>query len=318
VGRVRALVRQYPTTTFFLLTFLITWAVWVPKVLAPDSFAGILALFGTYGPAAAAVIVAATVGSLHDLGARLVRWRVGWRWYVVVLLGPAVFYAAVAALHAGFGWLGELAQPNALRVSLVSLVPLFLALVLTDGLGEETGWRGFALPRLLQRTSRLPASLVLGVIWALWHLPLFWTVGKDAYGGLFVIMLVELPAMSVLYTWVFQHTAGSALLAILFHGSGNVFGVSAAYADTVRSALVVLLLKWVLAGAVAVYWLRQRHAASVGTALRQVRHGPDTAGADRRPRSSWVGGAELIALPVVALTRRRRPLDPRPNPSQRV
>jgi hypothetical protein len=62
VGRVRALVLQYPTTTFFLLTFLITWAVWVPNVLAPDSFAGILALFGTYGPAAAAVIVAAIVG----------------------------------------------------------------------------------------------------------------------------------------------------------------------------------------------------------------------------------------------------------------
>jgi CAAX protease family protein len=90
---------------------------------APYSFAGTLALFWTYGPAAAAVIVAAIVGSLSDLGARLVRWRVGWQWYVVVLLGPAAFYAAVTVLHAVFGWAGELGQPNALRVSLVSLVP---------------------------------------------------------------------------------------------------------------------------------------------------------------------------------------------------
>jgi hypothetical protein len=74
---VRALIRQHSTTTFFLFTFLITWAVWVPNVLAPDSFVGTLAAYWTYMPAVAAVIVAATVGSLRDLGARLVRWRVG-------------------------------------------------------------------------------------------------------------------------------------------------------------------------------------------------------------------------------------------------
>jgi uncharacterized protein len=261
VGRIRALVRHYPTITFFLLTFLITWAVWVPNALAPDSFAGTLAWFWTYGPAAAAVIVAAIAGSLRDLGARLVRWRVGWRWYAVVLLGPAAFYAAVAALHAGFGWSGEFAQPDALRASLASFVPLFLLFALTDGLGEEPGWRGFALPRLLGRTSRLNASLLLGVVWAVYHLPLFWTVGSAKYGEPFLVLLVELPAISVLYTWVFEHTAGSALLAILFHASGSawssVFTVSADGADSLRSTLVILLLKWVLAAAVAVSWLRQ-------------------------------------------------------------
>ena len=263
VGPVRALVGKYPTTTFLLFTFLITWAVWVPNVLAPESLAGTLAWFWTYGPAAAAVIVAAIAGSLRELGARLVRWRVGWRWYAVVLLGPAAFYAAVAALHAGFGWTGKLAQPDVLRVSLASLVPLFLLFALTDGLGEEPGWRGFALPRLLERTSRLNASLLIGVVWAVYHLPLFWTVGRPLYGQPFLILLVELPAMSVLYTWVFQHTAGSALLAILFHASGSawwsvfVATVSAAEADSLRSILIVVLLKWLLAAAVAVSWLRQ-------------------------------------------------------------
>jgi len=264
-GRVRALVQRYPTTVFVVLAFLITWAVWVPNVLAPHSFAGTLAPFWTYGPAAAAVIVAATMGGLRDLGARLMRWRVGWLWYAIVLLGPAAFYAVVAALHAGFGWSGELGQPNALRVGLASLVPFFLLLAVTDGLGEETGWRGFALPRLLERTGRLPASLAIGLVWALWHLPLFWTAGRPLYGEPFVIMLVELPAMSVLYTWVLQHTAGSTLLAVFFHASWNLFAVSAVEAETMRSALVILLLKCVLAEAVAVHWLRPAHTAPVGT-----------------------------------------------------
>jgi hypothetical protein len=267
-GGLRAIVRRYPTTTFFLLAFVITWAVWVPNVLAPDSLAGALAPFWTYGPATAAVIVAALTGTLRDLGARLVRWRVGWRWYAVVLLGPAAFYATVVAFHAAFGWSTGLDQPLAVRAGLSGVLPWFLTLVLTDGLGEETGWRGFALPRLLRRTGPILASLALGVVWALWHLPLLWTPENMHFGESFVFMLVELPAMSVLYTWLFQHTAGSALLAILLHASGSVAvitlaTVSAIETDTARFAVVVLLLKWVLAGAVAVSWLRHSGTADV-------------------------------------------------------
>ena len=115
-------------------------------------------------------------------------------------------------------------------------------LVLSDGLGEEPGWRGFALPRLLERTGPMPASLVLGVVWALYHLPLFWT--NQGYAQPFVIMLVELPAMAVLYIWLFQHTAGSALLAILLHASANLFMVGAVGQNPVRSAVLLLLLRW--------------------------------------------------------------------------
>jgi membrane protease YdiL (CAAX protease family) len=269
-GGVRTIVRRYPTTTFFLLAFIITWAVWVPNVLAPESGAGTLAPFWSYGPATAAVIVAALTGTLRDLGARLVRWRVGWQWYAVVLLGPAAFCVTLAALYAVFGWSAELDAPNARGEGLIGLLPLFLALVLTDGLGEETGWRGFALPRMVERAGPIVASLVLGVLWALWHLPLFWTAGNPNYGESFVIMLIGLPAISVLYTWLFQHTAGSALLAILFHASGSVAvitlpAVSAVEAGTVRFAVVDLALKWVLAGAVGVYWMRRSRTADLVT-----------------------------------------------------
>jgi membrane protease YdiL (CAAX protease family) len=77
-----------------------------------------------------------------------------------------------------FGSSDDLASPNVVGV-VSGMLPFFVVLVLTDGLGEETGWRGFALPRLLDRTGPLPASLLLGVMWAVWHLPLFWTVGNQ-------------------------------------------------------------------------------------------------------------------------------------------
>jgi uncharacterized protein len=263
-GRLRATARRYPTSTFFVLTFLITWGLWVPRILAPDSLADPIADLGTYGPAIAAVIAAALTGNLRDLGARLVRWRVGWQWYALVLLGPAAFYAVLVALAAALGSSDDLAQPNVFQV-VSGLAPFFVVLLLTDGFGEETGWRGFALPRLLARTGPLPASLLLGVVWAAWHLPLFWTVGNRNYGGSFLIMLVSLPAMSVLYTWLFQHTAGSTLIAILFHASGSwwlLLAISATGAETVRSDLAALLLKWLLAGLVIASWLRSggRHA----------------------------------------------------------
>jgi membrane protease YdiL (CAAX protease family) len=107
------------------------------------------------------------------------------------------------------------------------MLPLFLViLTLTDGLGEELAWRGFALPRLLTRHNALVASLVLGVLWALWHLSLVWTEGNAMYQLPIWLLLVDIPAKSILFTWVFLHTRGSVLLAMLLHGATNLFVVS--------------------------------------------------------------------------------------------
>jgi uncharacterized protein len=99
-------------------------------------------------------------------------------------------------------------------------------LTITDGLGEELAWRGFALPRLLLQHNALVASLILGVLWALWHVPLIWTEGASMYQQPIWLMLVDIPANSVLFTWVFLHTRGSVLLAMLLHGASNLFNVS--------------------------------------------------------------------------------------------
>jgi hypothetical protein len=228
-----ALVRERATLpVFLLLAFGVTWAVWVPRALESagvlDSrWASGLGAGWAYGPAIAAVLTAAWAGrpALRELGARLTRWRVGVRWWAVVLAGPAVLWAATAGLHVLLGGDAAAVRPQAVEAGPAGLVLLFLVLALTDGLGEELGWRGFALPRLLRRCGPVVASLLLGVVWAVWHAPLYWTSGVMLQGTPVWLLLVQLPACAVSYTWVFLHTGGSVLPAVALHSALNLFGI---------------------------------------------------------------------------------------------
>jgi membrane protease YdiL (CAAX protease family) len=250
------LMRRHPLVTFFLLVFILTWVVWVPR--ASGAPLGVLGQAWTWIPAIAALLAAALTGgrgALRELGSRLVRWRVGWQWYLVVILGPAVFSLAVAGIYTLFGGSWAEAAPPAILAGPLLLLPLFLAiLTLTDGLGEELAWRGFALPRLLTRYNALVASVVLGVIWALWHLPLLWTEGNGMFHLPVWLLLLDLTAKAILFTWVFLHTRGSVLIAMLFHGATNLFLVSPEVVSTgdFQVAVLAMVGKWVLVGIVLV------------------------------------------------------------------
>ena len=246
------LLRRHPLVTFFLLVFIITWVVWVPR--ASGAPLGVVGQAWTWAPAIAALLAAALTGgrgALRELGSRLVRWRVGWQWYLVVILGPAAFSLAVAGVYTLLGGSWAEAAPPALLEGTLLFLPLFLLiLTLTDGLGEELAWRGFALPRLLTRYNALAASLILGVIWALWHLPLLWTQGNGMFHQPVWLLLLDVTAKSVLFTWLFLHTRGSVLIAMLFHGATNLFIVSPDVVSTGDLTLPVLaaVAKWVLVG----------------------------------------------------------------------
>jgi membrane protease YdiL (CAAX protease family) len=181
-----------------------------------------------------------------------VRWRVGWRWYGVVLLGPAAFAALVAGLGTllGGGW--DEGNPLVFTGSDWAALPIFLLVAaLTDGLGEELGWRGFALPRLLSRQTPLVASLVLGAVWAAWHLPLVWTPGATLYQRPLWLLVADLMAKAMIFTWVFLHTRGSVLIAVLLHASMNVFALPlTATSGDDALPLVAVILEWVVVGAV--------------------------------------------------------------------
>jgi uncharacterized protein len=245
------LIRRYPLVTLFVLAYDLTWAIQIPRAAGVLEGSGWRAV--TWAPAIAALLAAALTGgraAVRELGERLVRWRVGWQWYLVVILGPADFSLAVAGVYVlllGGSWAA--AVPSTLgEAPLVMLPILLLILALTDGLGEEPAWRGFALPRLLARNNALVASLILGVLWALWHLPLLWIEGTTRYHEPFWPILVDNTAKSVLFTWVFLHTRGSLLMAILLHGATNLFLVSPGPASPGDFTLPLLAAgaKWLL------------------------------------------------------------------------
>jgi uncharacterized protein len=167
---------------YFLLAYALSWLVFVPLALQGQGWiSGVpawLHLFGAYGPLLAAVTVTAvTTGrtGLAELLSRVTRWRIGWRWWGVALLSPVAVWLAVA-LAAGvmsddwtaFSRFGQVAELPG-----VTGLTGWLAWILTFGLGEEVGWRGIALPRLQARYSARTASLILGLIWAAWHIPAF-------------------------------------------------------------------------------------------------------------------------------------------------
>jgi membrane protease YdiL (CAAX protease family) len=202
-----------PLTAYFALAFALTWAL-LPFAQASRGTA-LLALFG---PAAAAVIAAAWGGrqQLRDLRGRIMEWRVPIRWYVVALLLPLPISALASGLEYLWGAHGPI-RPQPITV----LGVLVFVLVV----GEEIGWRGFALPRLLTRFGPWSASAALGALWALWHLPLFHLAGMPQFGSPFLPYIAYTIALSIILTFLAQHTRGSVIIATLFHGAVNTFGV---------------------------------------------------------------------------------------------
>jgi len=156
---------------------------------------------------------------------RLVQWRVGWQWYLLVLCGvPLITIAGLLALPGG-----EVAMHPVVS-QIIWVFPLMLIVeILTSGLAEEPGWRGFALPRLQQKIGPLLGSVILGILWQCWHLPLYLTDwGAGAGWSEICVAILANIGLTIFITWVFNHTRGSLFIAILLHATLDAFGVAAA------------------------------------------------------------------------------------------
>ncbi|PRY36691.1 CPBP family intramembrane glutamic endopeptidase [Umezawaea tangerina] len=234
----RALVRRYPLITFFALANAISWVAWTPYILSLDGF-GVLhfrypdllmgnqltaILPGAYlGPLTAAFTVTAiTEGrdGLRRWRRRLFQFRAGVAWYAFALFAVpvAVLLGTLAASD------GEGFQTPSLMV-LAIYVPMLVVQFFTTGLAEEPGWRDFALSRLQQRHHPMVATLILGTLWTIWHLPLFLTPwgGPDVTAETIVRFAVMAMEMSFLITLVFNKGRQSLPLVMLLHCSINNF-----------------------------------------------------------------------------------------------
>ncbi len=224
-SRTATTTRAFPLK-YFVLAFVFTWALWVPAALEARGLipplpvpAGFL---GIFGPMVAAIVVTAQEdgrAGLRSLLGRIVRWRVAPIWYGVAILGPLVVTLAAITLHTVLG-----GQPPSLGLLIGTRPTLLIYVVymmITVAFGEEVGWRGYALPALQVRHGALLASLILGVMWTLWHLPAFFNP-DTLYSNLpFALFLAYIVPFAVLITWVFNSTGGSVLMAILVHAVMN-------------------------------------------------------------------------------------------------
>jgi membrane protease YdiL (CAAX protease family) len=180
---------------------------------------------------------------------KLLLWRIGWRWYVAIVTIPLGIALITAVIYALTGGQFSAALPVALDLPL-ALIPLIIAIrLLTDGIGEETAWRGVALPQLLRRMNGVTASLILGVVWACWHLPLIFTVGAPMGNNSIPLLFVLLPAEAVVYTCLYQRTHGSILAAALFHALIGLWTVASPAAEATGLPQLIRVILWcVLAG----------------------------------------------------------------------
>ena len=216
-------------TRYVVGTFAFTWTCW--WLAAADEHGVIalpvpLVLLGSVGPLVAALWATARDGgraALRALLGRTVRWRVSPIWYAVALLGPGVVYLAAMALHVLAG--GRPPDPRALVDTLPAAAAATVYFVVVAGLGEEVGWRGYALPALQARYGALLSSTILGVVWALWHLPLFFVPSVGSYSLVpFPLYLAYMIPFTILITWVFNSARGSVLIAMVLHGATNASG----------------------------------------------------------------------------------------------
>jgi membrane protease YdiL (CAAX protease family) len=218
---------------FFILAFTFSWAFWIPEILVvrgaalPEGFKNFLSSpwnLAAFGPTLAGLLVAwlsAGGKGLLALLKRGVNLRFKKIWLLPTLLLPVLIFGL--GTWAGIALSGADQDLSVLSNPPFAIVAFFVILISGGPLQEEFGWRGTALPALQNRYNSLYASLILGVIWWLWHLPLVFIPGKFMTNdlGLFLALLVEITLMSILFTWIYNRTNGSVLTALLFHTSMN-------------------------------------------------------------------------------------------------
>jgi membrane protease YdiL (CAAX protease family) len=243
--------KRRPLLAFFALTFGLTWGLGACFALFPAqltavfgklSVANPLFILAVYAPGISAIVVTASIdgaaGTRRLLGGFL-RWRIGIQWYLAILVGIPMLSAIAMLLDATLarnplsldhwyqmfllGPSGHKIADAAYAGGLWRAVPIILGSFLADPgpLGEELGWRGFALPRLLKDRSALSAGVILGIIWGMWHLPAFLLGGTPQNNMSFPLFMIGVVALSVLMTWAFKGTRGSVLAAALIHWTFN-------------------------------------------------------------------------------------------------
>ncbi len=260
--------------SYFVLTFVASWICFLgaaaisgwsaspsPEIAAVS---GAIVLLGVFSPALVALLLTAWAGGRAGTMALLggiVRAPTAARWYVFAVGYFAAIKLAMVLAH-------RVVAGDWPPIGQTSWFVVVGAIVVSTPVqaGEEIGWRAYALPRLAERVGLPLASVVLGVIWALWHLPLFFIPGSDSAGQSFPVYLLAVTALSTAMAWLYWRTERSLLLTMLMHAAvNNVAAVVASppsvtnpfSMDTTLAAWLTAALLWITA---PYFLVRMRHA----------------------------------------------------------
>jgi membrane protease YdiL (CAAX protease family) len=249
---------------FFSMTYAISWIIWIPIALSSNNillfhispFPGII--IGGMAPSLVGLILILEeqgISGTKSLLGRLFQWKVNIRWYIFVLCIPAVIISTSIIINSIFANVPiNISTIGDWRIILITFI---VTLFIGGPIGEELGWRGYALPKMGETRKPLLASLIVGLGWGLWHLPLFWINGSLQADIPVIWFIVSILAESVLYTWIYTSTGGNLFLMVLFHTSinawakllllpvitNNVLPLCIAFSFEVLIAIVVIVIK---------------------------------------------------------------------------
>lgn len=254
---------QTKLVKFFILSFVISWLLWLAPLLRSNDlvqlpeFMGIFGMFAPFGPFIAAFWL--TRRHSGQAGTRRL-WKRGWsldfdkKWLIpTVFLMPAAGLVAIAVLTL----MGQSIQWE-FGISFGAAIPTFIIIYLVNALPEEYGWRGYALEPMQTRFNALTASLMLGAIWGLWHLPLHFIEGTVQSNIRVYQFILQQMVLAVFYTWLFNNTKGSVFIAILFHAIANLAGAALPYWTTDQGRWVGFFVQLLFAITIILIWGPQR------------------------------------------------------------
>jgi uncharacterized protein len=251
-------VQRHPLFVFLALTFGLTWSIAAVVMFAPDWYDAVFGAFNNHAPmfylavwapniaALAVTLLISGWSGITDLFARLIRWRVRpWVWIAALGFHPVLMLVVELIGLACGDPLPTTANWHALATGLV-----YLPLIALGPLGEELGWRGFLLPRLLDRMSPLAAAMIVGAIWMAWHLPAFFLSGVPQSNMSLPIFMIGGMAFNVFITWLFLNARHSILIAgIIPHAIANAWGDAMGPMTWINAGVLVVgaaLLVWLV------------------------------------------------------------------------
>lgn len=260
---IKSLFKRHAVLIYFVLTFVLTWGgmaqaaypggfpISEEQMEASGALVYVAMLVGPTGAGLLMTILTDGRTGLRELWSRLIRWRVGVRWYAVALLTAPLLMITILTL---LSLLNPEFSPAIFTVEdKTSALLAAIAAGLAVGLFEELGWTGFAIPRLRQRYSILATGLIVGIVWGLWHFPPFWA--SDTFSGVFPLVLLLgqlfswLPPYRMLMVRVYDHTE-SLLVSVLMHASLMASLTVFVPAELTGASLLTWILTWA-----AVLWL---------------------------------------------------------------